>query len=182
MVHSFNQNPGKHPFPRGFVWGAATASYQIEGAWNEEGIYLAVQVYDNEFYQPFAGDIVWCADNLELFLGEWEWSLSLTAKGPEVFLYEGPGREEETVNNIVQLAVIRKGLYTFYEVYFPPSELVPLQLQAGSKTTFSLIANDLDTTGEKPKRHWLEFMPDTGSGSDDFPRAVLVLTDTKTTF
>lgn len=148
-------------------------------AWNEEGIYMAVRVYDNEFYQPFAGDIVWCADNLELFLGEWEWSLSLTAKGPEVFLYEGPGREEETVNNIVQLAVIRKGLYTFYEVYFPPSELAPLQLQAGSKTTFSLIANDLDTSGERPKRHWLEFMPDTGSGSDDFPRAVLILSAPK---
>lgn len=24
-------------FPRGFVWGAATASYQIEGAWNKDG-------------------------------------------------------------------------------------------------------------------------------------------------
>lgn len=26
-----------HKFPNDFVWGAATASYQIEGAWNEDG-------------------------------------------------------------------------------------------------------------------------------------------------
>jgi len=26
-----------YQFPKGFLWGVATASYQIEGAWNADG-------------------------------------------------------------------------------------------------------------------------------------------------
>jgi beta-glucosidase len=28
---------GAVPFPERFLWGMATASYQVEGAWNEDG-------------------------------------------------------------------------------------------------------------------------------------------------
>lgn len=34
---SGNNAPGKDVFPDGFIWSAATASYQIEGGWNSDG-------------------------------------------------------------------------------------------------------------------------------------------------
>ncbi|NSW53870.1 MAG: beta-glucosidase [Anaerolineae bacterium] len=38
-------------FPAGFVWGAATASYQVEGAWNEDG--KGENVWDHFSHQPY---------------------------------------------------------------------------------------------------------------------------------
>jgi beta-glucosidase len=45
LAHNSQQAPGSVPsdeiagarFPDGFLWGMATASYQVEGAWNEDG-------------------------------------------------------------------------------------------------------------------------------------------------
>ena len=54
MRNGFTEGPGKHEvipydstflygvFPGDFEWGIATAAYQIEGGWNEDGVYKPI--------------------------------------------------------------------------------------------------------------------------------------------
>jgi beta-glucosidase len=51
-------------FPASFVWGAATASYQIEGAWNEDGKGLSIwDVFSKTPGKVFNGDTGDVADD-----------------------------------------------------------------------------------------------------------------------
>jgi len=135
---------------------------QIRAMWDEGHIYLAIEVEDDEFYQPYAGDFVWSADNIQVFLDEWEWSLTLTERDEEVFLYKGPNRESETVNTTVRLAVKRNGRRTTYEAAFPVSEVAPVRLAEGNSYRLSVVVNDLDPGVPDRPRHWAELTPGWG--------------------
>jgi hypothetical protein len=143
--------------------------------WDDDNLYLAVKTHDNEFYQPYAGDIVWLADNLEMFLDAWSWGLSLTTNGPEVFLYWGVGVPTNTVSRDVKLAVQRNGSEVTYEAAFPQSHLTPLKLVPGNSFRFNALMNDLDPSGPQKPRHWLQLVPGAGSAGSRPPRVKVIL-------
>jgi len=41
---------------------------EIRFMWDEYFLYVAIDTIDNEHVQPYSGDIVWAADNVELFM------------------------------------------------------------------------------------------------------------------
>ena len=143
--------------------------------WDDDYLYLAVKTHDNEFYQPYAGDIVWLADSVEMFLGDWSWAFSLTTHGPEVFLYWGVDAPGNSVSHDVKLAVKRSGTEVIYEAAFPKSHLTPLKLAAGNSFRFNALMNDLDPSGPQKARHWLQLVPEAGSAGSRPPRVKVIL-------
>jgi hypothetical protein len=163
-------------YPIGFEVGDKDdLSCRMGFLWDDDFLYMAVETHDNEFHQPYAGDIVWAADNVELFLDAWSWGLSLTAQGPEVFLYSGVDVSGETVNTDVQLAVTRDGANVVYEAAFPKSHLTPLELATGNSFRFNALMNDLDPSGPLEGRHWLQLVPERASAGNRPPRVQVVL-------
>ena len=149
LIYAHGFDPKKHP---------EDLQSEIRFMWDDRFLYVAVDTIENEHIQPYSGDIVWAADNVELFMDKWHWGLTLTSNGEEVFLYEAPeGREIEVVNEAVKLKVSRiSDTHIVYEAAFPISEIAPLQLKPGSFFNTTMIMNDLDSVGT---RHWLELTP-----------------------
>ncbi len=137
--------------------------------WDEQNLYLAFDITDNDHCQPYAGDIVWLADAIEFGVDHWGWGVSLTQHGPEVFSYFGEGLSAETVNKDVQLAVRRAAGHTIYEAAIPARLNRPLVLQVGSSFRFRVQVADRDNSDA---RHELSLTP--GGVEADGIKVILV--------
>jgi hypothetical protein len=135
----------------------ADLSGECRAMWDEQNLYLAFDITDNDHCQPYGGDIVWLADAIEFGIDRWAWGFSLTRNGPEVFSYIGEGLSAETVNKDVLLAVRRDLGHTVYEAAIPARLTRPLVLQTGASFRFRVQVSDRDNSDA---RHELLLTPD----------------------
>lgn len=156
---------------------SANAQFQ-----RDEGyLYLAVTVRDNVFYQPYSEGGVWQADNLQMFFDpkddgndrghhedDYEYGMTLTASGPQVWVYRDPSRYEGVAADI-SLAVRRSGTFTIYEAAIPAARLAPAELAAGASIGYNLAVNALDGPVAGKRHWWVELLPGAGGGNPPFP-------------
>jgi len=134
----------------------ADLSGECRAIWDDQNLYLAFDITDNDHCQPYGGDIVWLADAIEFGIDRWAWGISLTRTGPEVFLYSGQGMSAETVNKDVRLAVRRDAGHTIYEAAIPARLNRPLALKSGASFRFRVQVADRDNSDA---RHELSLTP-----------------------
>lgn len=147
-----------HPFPKSFIWGVATSSYQIEGAWNEDG--KGPSIWDDFSHTPGKinrnenGDIA-CDhyhrldEDIELIKNLGVKSYRFSTAWPRI-MPDGTGK------------INQSGL-DFY------GRLVDSLLEAGIKPCVTLYHWDLPLTLQE-KGGWLN--PDTGRAFAEYSAAV----------
>ena len=153
----------REEYARGDWKGPEDLSAFFYTMWDDEYFYIAAQVRDDRFRQPFIGTEVWMGDSVQfgidpdydrsLSYGEddGEYGLALTQLGPQVVRWTGDGGVIRTAN----LAVLRQDGITVYEAAIPWEEMAPLRPEVGKTVGFSLVVNDDDGDGRKCWLEWL---------------------------
>ncbi|NLO32545.1 MAG: hypothetical protein GX117_04200 [Candidatus Hydrogenedentes bacterium] len=131
--------------------------------WDDDYLYIAVESEDNEFHQPYYGDVVWMADSVELWIENSNWSFSLTPRDPQVFSHDLPDKHLDVITTAVSLGVVQEGRRIIYEAAYPIKELYQVDFVPGSSFGFSILVNDLDPSGPVIKRHYAELTPGAGA-------------------
>ena len=137
-----------------------SAKFQIQ--WDENNIYIIVNVEDDIFCQKYQGDKTWQGDGLQIAFQEVsrqngidpekyaEFDIALTAQGPKVFR-EYPNPALETA---IDCKISSCGNMTVYELKIPAERAGLPKLSAGSIIAFSLLINDNDGNERKGYLHW----------------------------
>lgn len=153
-------------------WGGKNdMSYTGFMMWDEDNLYLAVDLKDNMHTQNETGTNVWRGDSLQLGIckpGDTvfnEIAVSLTKSGTEVYEFNSNFGVSAGIIDKAECGIVRTNTGTSYEVKIPWSELLGVNFDAeeGEEIMFSMLANDADGGN---RRLWMEFGSGIGQKKD----------------
>jgi acetyl esterase/lipase len=146
-------------------------------AWDEDNLYLGVEVIDDKHEQSAPGDAIWSGDSIQIGIGIANTDGTVPSEYHELGVARGNAGNllkwrwltprGFNINDALELkyAVSRSDSTTSYELAIPWRELSHdiNHVKQGMKLKFSLLVNDNDGEG---RRGWLEYNSGIGSSKD----------------
>lgn len=160
--------------------GPEDVSMAIDMCYDLENLYLAFEVTDDVFYQPFEMTSYWKGDSIQFSIGFNIESANGTgfnvALDPSGKTYSYRTAQENNLGGFGGLdakihytdgeqSVKRAGNKTYYEIKIPwhKIDLNPVEINQGKEIYFAAIANDNDGTGRKG---YIEYASGVGTGTN----------------
>lgn len=160
-----------------YPWTPENLSAAAYLSWDDKALYVAAEVQDDVLAAPATGEDTFKSDGLTLAIHPANRSPGTEGKAFEYFISPaspGGGSGRNTLyrpasksgglasgqlakdSSNYELAIIRKGNFTFYEGRIPWIELGGIQAAPGSKFGLSLELNDNDGNGRAATMGWGE--------------------------
>jgi MYXO-CTERM domain-containing protein len=165
--------------------GSGDLAVRVAARWDDGGLLVGFEVTDDVHDNDNGDAQLWMGDSVQIGfdvdrsygssyddVGDHEINIALVGGEARFHRFHGPAG----ATNEFEVAAIRDGQKTRYEVRFPPSTLPSATWSVGESIGFSFLVNDADGQG---REGWMEWTPGIGTSKVPYYFGEILLSDGK---